>query len=154
MPLAWWLAGNGEWDSALPFDNYGGELWIKKTADALALSHIVHSALGAKGRGLRANGKDAVLRIEGAIAHIAYSQERASKTKTTKNKDQKTNQAKNDPLRRLWTCQCITAYGIWAPAAGCGVFLYMLSLRNILFCGDLFFLTDFLFPPKNKLSST
>jgi hypothetical protein len=41
MPLAWWLVGNGEWewDFALPFDNYGGKFWIKKTADARLLYH-------------------------------------------------------------------------------------------------------------------
>jgi hypothetical protein len=60
--------------------------------------------------------------------------------------------------RRLWTC-----HRRWAPAAGCGVFFcelvpsgdpFVCCLCKTFFLGRNFFSpTDFLFPPKNKLSS-
>jgi hypothetical protein len=67
------------------------------------------------------------------------------------------------PLRRLWTC-----HRMWAPAAGCGVFLselvpsgdplilYMVSLRSKQFLSAPFFFppTDiFCISSENKLSS-
>ena len=56
---------------------------------------------------------------------------------------------------RLWTC-----HRMWAPAAGCGVFLYelvpsddpfMWCLCETFFCGHFFFPTDFFFPSEQQI---